>query len=810
VRFDSRSWAIAATAVVLASLAGSTVYNAQSDATAESNDASESNSSSDQTVTSCEPRRINSVDLQPRNVMLHRMRSVKGRGLNDKYKVDWDIVLGEGAYGYVHPARLAVTGEKVALKKISRRYTDSSAFMNEIDALLRIYDNGGHPNISGLRDSYEDQKYYYLILDLVTGGEMFEHLINFGAYSEADAARLMHEIASALAFLHGVGVVHADLKPENLLLSTKNRLDGTIKIIDFGCAVVDDVEDSQDAYASKKKKSLLKNASSTGTTAYWPPERFNMESTANSGTDMWAIGVILYIMLTGVHPFDVEGVSTDEDIKARIKADPLPPLTDDLVGHLSESAIDLISKLMEKDPKKRLTAYDMLQHPWVRGESASKEKMQDSDKKLSTFKDLRYKLEASMFAVLVSQGYSDARLSEAKVSKKKSEREDSSAHIMKRAFDVFDAEGKGFVTSGDLGRVASERTGSVVSSSDTEDFLVTRGDGSSSAANLSLSQFNKIFSGLHQKHFPRGHYIFHAGDPGEAMYFLSSGKVEIQTRKGQLVSLLRSGDFFGEGSLLEKGSIRYTSAKCATPVDVYKIKREDFDRYMGASETARTDLRVKWRARSLAYAKNLLRLQENVKVLKLNKGDIVYREGDLGTSMFRVDDDDDGCGGELTVSHGDNIVHRYVQGDSFGESSLLFKRPRSSTVTCVTDTCRLHVMNGADFLAVVESSPEMAESLRNMCRKRLFKRAVKAYSLEKKRGLSDDDIVAAFHDADIDRSGSLSLEEVRRLMHQMDPNFPIEEIQALLKWVDINEDGQMTLEEFKRLFRQFEDEKAAV
>jgi serine/threonine protein kinase len=801
---------MAATALALASLAGSTVFNAQNESSVKKRNASESSSSSDQSVTSCEPRRINSVDLQPRNVMLHRMRSVKGRGLNDKYKVDWDIVLGEGAYGYVHPARLAVTGEKVALKKISRRYTDSSAFMNEIDALLRIYDNGGHPNISGLRDSYEDQKYYYLILDLVTGGEMFEHLINFGAYSEADAARLMHEIASALAFLHGVGVVHADLKPENLLLSTKNRLDGTIKIIDFGCAVVDDVEDTQDAYAAEKRKSLLKNASSTGTTAYWPPERFEMESRANAGTDMWAIGVILYIMLTGVHPFDVDGVSTDEDIKARIKADPRPPLTDDLVGHLSESAIDLITKLMEKDPKKRLTAYSMLQHPWVRGESASKEKMQDSDKKLSAFKDLRYKLEASMFAVLVSQGYSDARLSEAKVTRKKSEREDSSAHIMKRAFDIFDAEGKGYVTSGDLGRVASERTGSVVSSSDTEEFLVTRGDGSSSAANLSLSQFNKIFSGLHQKHFPRGHYIFHAGDPGEAMYFLSSGKVEIQTRKGQLVSLLRSGDFFGEGSLLEKGSTRYTSAKCATPVDVYKIKREDFDRYMGASESARLDLRVKWRTRSLAYAKNLLRLQENVKVLKLNKGDVVYREGDLGTSMFRVDDDDDERGGELTVSHGDNIVHKYVQGDSFGESSLLFKRPRSSTVTCVSDTCRLHVMNGADFLAVVESSPEMAESLRNMCRKRLFKRAVKAYSLEKKRGLGDDDIVAAFHDADIDRSGSLSLEEVRRLMHQMDPNFPIEEIQALLKWVDVNEDGQMTLEEFKRLFRQFEDEKAAV
>jgi serine/threonine protein kinase len=110
-----------------------------------------------------------------------------------------------------HPARIL----QVALKKISRKYTNSSTFKTETDALLRIYDNGGHPNISGLRDMYEDHHHYYLILDLVTGGEMFEHLINYGAYSEADAARLMHEIASALAFLHGVGVVHADLKPEN-------------------------------------------------------------------------------------------------------------------------------------------------------------------------------------------------------------------------------------------------------------------------------------------------------------------------------------------------------------------------------------------------------------------------------------------------------------------------------------------------------------------------------------------------------------------------------------------------------------------
>jgi Protein kinase domain len=155
---------------------------------------------------------LSSSSSKPRNVMLHRLRSVRGRNLTDKYLVDWNTVLGEGAYGSVHPARLRATGEKVALKKINRHYTNESTFQIETDALLRLYDNGGHPNISGLRDMYEDHSYYYLILDLVTGGEMFEHLINYGAYSEADAARLMFEVSSALAFLHGVGIVHMDLK----------------------------------------------------------------------------------------------------------------------------------------------------------------------------------------------------------------------------------------------------------------------------------------------------------------------------------------------------------------------------------------------------------------------------------------------------------------------------------------------------------------------------------------------------------------------------------------------------------------------
>jgi len=339
-------------------------------------------------------------------VSLRRMRSLPAHVLNEKYNVDWTNKLGEGAYGSVHPARLATTGEKVALKKMSKRYTNKSSFRSETDALMRIYLNGGHPNISGLRDMFEDQDYYYLVTDLVSGGEMFDHLIQYGAYSEADAARLMHEVASALAFLHGVGVVHADLKPENLLLCSKKRVDGTIKMIDFGCAVVQDEYSPEEGTTitttttttttAKQDITLLEDKNdliySIGTTAYWPSERFSKQETIpTKAGDMWAVGVILYIMLTGVHPFDISGTATDAEIAEHIKRDPSPPITPRLTGHLSPAAINLIQLLFKTDPNQRISADQMLQHPWITGEEATTQMMYESAQKLSRFKGMQYR-----------------------------------------------------------------------------------------------------------------------------------------------------------------------------------------------------------------------------------------------------------------------------------------------------------------------------------------------------------------------------------------------------------------------------------
>jgi hypothetical protein len=135
--------------------------------------------------------------------------------LEARFKVDWRNPIGEGTFGSVYRGSDRKTGENVAVKKISKRATDDVSFQREMEALVHIRKHGGHPHICGMRANYDQGDYYYIVLDLISGGEMFDHLANHGAYSEADAARLIREVASALAFIHGLNCVHGDLKPEN-------------------------------------------------------------------------------------------------------------------------------------------------------------------------------------------------------------------------------------------------------------------------------------------------------------------------------------------------------------------------------------------------------------------------------------------------------------------------------------------------------------------------------------------------------------------------------------------------------------------
>lgn len=148
-----------------------------------------------------------------RHQTIQRMQNTAVKDtLESNYIIEWNTPLGEGSFGQVYFATDKRTGEELAVKKISKQCTDNVSFQREMDALLHLRNHNGHPHICGLRENYDEGSFYYLILDLVCGGEMFDQLCTNGAYSEADAARLIREVANALAFLHGIGIVHGDMK----------------------------------------------------------------------------------------------------------------------------------------------------------------------------------------------------------------------------------------------------------------------------------------------------------------------------------------------------------------------------------------------------------------------------------------------------------------------------------------------------------------------------------------------------------------------------------------------------------------------
>jgi hypothetical protein len=188
-------------------------------------------------ITLAETRTEQKRTIQHRRTLKRMDSSATRKSIYALYDIE-STPLGEGSFGQVFAATDKRSGESLALKKIRKEFTDEIKFQKEMNALLHVRACGGHPNICMLREHFEEKENFILILDLIRGGEMFEHLIAHGAYSEADAARLTLEVASALSFLHGIGVVHTDLKPENLMLSSINDLDAVIKVVDFGSAEV--------------------------------------------------------------------------------------------------------------------------------------------------------------------------------------------------------------------------------------------------------------------------------------------------------------------------------------------------------------------------------------------------------------------------------------------------------------------------------------------------------------------------------------------------------------------------------------------
>jgi len=260
--------------------------------------------------------------------------------------------LGKGSFATVKRAVRKSDGKQFAVKIIKKNKLNAEELLvvhDEVEIMHRI----NHVNCVQLYEMFETNKKLYMVMELLTGGELFDRIVMKGSYSELEASQLIRDVLSAIHYIHGIGIVHRDLKPENLLYLNQD-MKSPVKITDFGLA----------KYRSSKETREMMNTA-CGTPGYVAPEILKSESYGKE-VDLWSIGVILYILLCGFPPFYSE--RTDElynQIKRGEYEFPDPYWTE-----ISFAAKDLVRKLLTVNPKRRYTAEQALKHPWISGNAA--------------------------------------------------------------------------------------------------------------------------------------------------------------------------------------------------------------------------------------------------------------------------------------------------------------------------------------------------------------------------------------------------------------------------------------------------------
>ncbi|NXN89694.1 DAPK1 kinase, partial [Bombycilla garrulus] len=255
-----------------------------------------------------------------------------------------------GQFAVVKKCREKTTGQQFAAKFVKKRRTKSSrrgVSREDIEREVGILKEIRHPNVITLHDVYESKTDVILILELVAGGELFDFLAEKESLTEEEATEFLKQILNGVQYLHSLQIAHFDLKPENIMLLDRNVPKPRIKIIDFGLAHKIDF--------GNEFKNIF------GTPEFVAPEIVNYEPLGLEA-DMWSIGVITYILLSGASPFLGE---TKQETLANVSAVNYK-FEEEFFSNTSTLAKDFIRRLLVKDPKKRMTIQDSLLHPWIK------------------------------------------------------------------------------------------------------------------------------------------------------------------------------------------------------------------------------------------------------------------------------------------------------------------------------------------------------------------------------------------------------------------------------------------------------------
>ncbi|XP_057199271.1 ribosomal protein S6 kinase alpha-1 isoform X1 [Triplophysa rosa] len=279
---------------------------------------------------------------------------------SDGYVLKEDI--GMGSFSICKRCIHKATNAEYAVKVIEKTSTDPS---EEIEILLRY---GQHPNIITLKDVYDNGKQVYLVTELMRGGELLDRILKQKFFSEREASAVLHTITKTVEYLHAQGVVHRDLKPSNILYVDESGNPESLRICDFGFAK-----------QLRADNGLLMTPCYTAN--FVAPEVLKRQG-YDEGCDIWSLGVLLYTMLAGFTPFANGPEDTPEEILSRIGSGRFT-LTGGNWDAVSDAAKDLVSKMLHVDPHQRLTAKQVLKHPWiVQRDKLPNSQLQHQDAKL--------------------------------------------------------------------------------------------------------------------------------------------------------------------------------------------------------------------------------------------------------------------------------------------------------------------------------------------------------------------------------------------------------------------------------------------
>ncbi|SCU90601.1 LAME_0E09252g1_1 [Lachancea meyersii CBS 8951] len=292
---------------------------------------------------------------EPEQVEGHAIKKILNKisGNPNSYinKVDYIFgrTLGAGSFGVVRQARKLSTGENVAVKILLKKALNGNEVqMRMLYDELSILQKLDHPNIVKFKDWFESKDKFYIVIQLATGGELFDRILEKGKFTEGDAVKIVYQILKAVKYLHSRNIVHRDLKPENLLYLTKDP-ESPLVLGDFGIAK--EVKNDDD---------LIHKAA--GSMGYVAPEVVTTEGHGKP-CDVWSLGVVTYTLLCGYSPFVAESVEgfLEECTSGRYPVTFHKPYW----SSISYEAQDFILQALTVDPHSRPTATELLQHAWI-------------------------------------------------------------------------------------------------------------------------------------------------------------------------------------------------------------------------------------------------------------------------------------------------------------------------------------------------------------------------------------------------------------------------------------------------------------